>query len=131
MTRKTVKEIAASVTVIKTADIEAIPASNALNLLSFSPGIFVTKTGDFGRADVHIRGLGERGRKIAVLTDGRPEKMSLFGCLVTHTFPLDNVERIEVVRGPASVLYGSEALGGVVNIMTHMPSKGFEIDLST
>jgi len=131
MTRKAVKEIASSVTVIKPVDIEAIPASNALNLLAFSPGIFVTKSGDFGRADLHIRGLGERGRKIAVLTDGRPEKMSLFGCLVTHTFPLDNVERIEVVRGPASVLYGSEALGGVVNIMTHMPSSGFEVDLSS
>lgn len=131
MTRKAVKEIAASVNIIKPGDIESIPASNALNLLTFSPGIFVTKTGDFGRADVQIRGLGERGRKIAVLTDGRPEKMSLFGCLVTHTFPLDNVERIEVVRGPASVLYGSEALGGVVNIMTHMPSRNFEIDLSS
>jgi len=60
--------------------------------------------------------------------DGRPEKMGLFGCTVTHAFPLDNVERIEIVRGPSSVLYGSEALGGVVNILTHMPKEKFETD---
>lgn len=130
MTQKAVKECAASVTIIDRNEIDSIPSSSALNLLSFSPGIQISQTGDFGRADINIRGLGERGRKIALLIDGRPEKMGLFGCLVTHTFPLDNVERIEIVRGPASVLYGSEALGGVVNIMTHMPSLGFETEAS-
>jgi outer membrane cobalamin receptor len=67
--------------------------------------------------------IGQRGRRIAVLVDGRPEKMGLFGCTITHTFPLDNVERIEVVRGPSSVLYGSGAMGGIVNILTHEPRK--------
>jgi iron complex outermembrane receptor protein len=66
-----------------------------------------------------------------VLVDGRPEKMGLFGCAVTHTFPLDNVERIEVVRGPSSVLYGSEAMGGVVNILTHEPKKKAEMALTS
>lgn len=129
-TRKAVQDCSASVSVIGSQDIKAIPASNALNLLNFLPGIFVERTGDFGRADVNIRGIGQRGRRISILVDGRPEKMGLFGCTITHAFPLDNVERIEVVRGPSSVLYGSEALGGVVNILTHEPKEGFDTDFS-
>lgn|GEM_PF-182636 len=128
MTRKAVKDCAASVTVVTPTEVQAIPASNALNLLNYFPGIFVRRTGDLGRADVDIRGLGDRGRRVAILVDGRPEKMGLFGCIITHAFPLDNVERVEVVKGPASVLYGSEALGGVINIITHRPSLGFETE---
>lgn len=129
-TRKAVKDCSSSVSVVSSEDIRAIPASNALNLLNFLPGVFVQRTGDFGRADVDIRGIGQRGRRINILVDGRPEKMGLYGCAVTHAFPLDNVERIEVVRGPSSVLYGSEAFGGVVNIITRNPEEGLETDIS-
>jgi len=129
LTRHMIKDCSSSVSVIDINDILALPGvSNALNLLNNQPGIFIRQTGAFGRADVDIRGIGQRGRRIAVLVDGRPEKMGLFGCTVTHAFPLDNVERIEIVRGPSSVLYGSEALGGVVNILTHMPKEKFETD---
>jgi iron complex outermembrane receptor protein len=130
MTRQQAKDLSSSVSVVEQADIQAIPAANAMTLLNHFPGIFVSGTGHYGRADANIRGLGERGRKIAVLIDGRPEKMSLFGCTITHTFPVDNIRKIEVVRGPASVLYGSDALGGVVNIITRMPEDGFETDIS-
>ncbi|UCC39762.1 MAG: TonB-dependent receptor [Candidatus Aminicenantes bacterium] len=130
MTPRSVKDCSASVSVVSEVDIKATAASNVLNLLNNQPGVFIRKTGDFGRADVDIRGIGQRGRRIAILVDGRPEKMGLFGCAVTHAFPLDNVERIEVVRGPSSVLYGSEALGGVVNIITRMPREKFESDFS-
>jgi outer membrane cobalamin receptor len=129
-TRKAVKDCSSSVSVVSSQDIRAISASNALNLLNFLPGVFVQRTGNFGRADVDIRGIGQRGQRINILVDGRPEKMGLYGCVVTHAFPLDNVERIEVVRGPSSVLYGSEAFGGVVNIITRNPEEGLETDLS-
>ncbi|MFW6140075.1 MAG: TonB-dependent receptor [Acidobacteriota bacterium] len=131
MTRQMIKDCSSSVSVIETDEIQALPGvSNALSLLNNQQGIFLRQTGTFGRADVDIRGIGQRGRRIAVLVDGRPEKMGLYGCTVTHTFPLDNVERIEVVRGPSSVLYGSEALGGVVNILTHMPENKFETNFT-
>ncbi|MBN1272709.1 MAG: TonB-dependent receptor [Candidatus Aminicenantes bacterium] len=128
MSRKEVRDCSASVSVVKEEDIRSISSSNAFNLLEGLPGIFIQRTGDFGRSDVDIRGLGQRGRRIAVLVDGRPEKMGLYGCAVSHAFPLDNVERIEVVRGPSSVLYGSDALGGVINILTRIPEKKFETD---
>ncbi len=127
-TRKFVKDCSASVSVVRDEDLRATPATNAMNILNFLPGLFVQKTGDFGRADLEIRGIGGNGRRINILVDGRPEKMGLFACAVTHAFPLDNVERIEVVRGPSSTLYGSEALGGVVNIITHKPQKSLETE---
>ena len=130
MSEKAVKDCSADVAIVDHRDIDSIFSSSAFNLLQHLPGLFSRRTGDFGRADVDIRGLGQRGRRIAVLIDGRPEKMGLFGCAVSHSFPLDNVDRIEVVKGPSSVLYGSEALGGVINILTRQAKKKSETALS-
>lgn len=123
---KEVKESPLSVTVIDREEIEESKAKTLFDVLAFVPGIFVHRTGDFGRTDPEIRGIGDRGRKIAILIDGVPVKMSLYGCSVTHALPLANVERIEVIRGPNSVLYGSDAVGGVINIITRrMADDGF------
>ncbi|MCK4765523.1 MAG: TonB-dependent receptor [Candidatus Aminicenantes bacterium] len=130
MTAKALKNCANTVNVVKKSDVDTSSANNALDILDYLPGIFVNRSGDFGRADVVIRGLGQNCRQVAVLVDGKPEKMGLFGCAVSHSFPLDNVERIEVVKGPASVLYGGEALGGAINIITRLPEKKSETDLS-
>ncbi|MBL7132189.1 MAG: TonB-dependent receptor, partial [Candidatus Omnitrophica bacterium] len=129
-TERTVGDLSLSVSVITKEVIEASTAQTATDILSILPGVFVHKTGPFGRTDVVIRGHGSRGRRVMVLVDGKPEKMGLFGCTVTHSLPLDNVERIEVVRGPASVLYGSDALGGVINIITKKPKEKFEGDIT-
>jgi len=128
---KAVKDCSVSVSVMDEADIRAVRPLNALGALTHLPGIFAHRTGDFGRTDIEIRGIGQRGQRIAILVDGRPEKMGLFGCAVTHAYPLDNVERIEVVRGPSSVLYGPDAMGGVVNVITRRPEQGFRTELTT
>lgn len=117
---------AEATSVVTREDIDASNAKQATDILGALPGIFIRKTGDFGRADVDIRGIGDGGRQLGIFVDGRPDKMGLFGCSVTHTLPLNNVERIEVIRGPESVLYGSEAFGGVVNIITRKASRAFE-----
>lgn len=129
---KSQKDIASSVSVVKQNDIKSTDSKSCTEVLNKLPGVFVHKTGDFGRADVAIRGLGDKGTRLAVLVDGKPMKMGLFGCSVTHELPLNNVEKIEVVRGASSVLYGSDAMGGVVNIITKKPKGKFEtsIDLS-
>lgn len=123
------KDLSATVSVVTEDDIDALNLHNSTDVLAVLPGLFIHKTSDFGRADVDIRGIGDRGRSVMVLIDGRPVKMGLYGCTVTHSLPMDNVERIEVIRGPASVLYGSDALGGVVNIITKKPKKQFEGDV--
>lgn len=121
-----IRDSSFSISVITKSDIEASTSHSATDILTILPGVFVQKTGQFGRADVVIRGQGSRGRRIMVLVDGKPEKMGLYGCTITHALPLDNVQRIEVVRGPASVLYGSDAIGGVINIITEKPKEKFE-----
>lgn len=123
------KDLSATVSVVTESDIEGMNLRNSTDILANLPGVFIHKTGDFGRADVDIRGIGDRGRCVMVLIDGRPVKMGLFGCTITHSLPMDNVERVEVVRGPASVLYGSDALGGVVNIITKSPQEQIEGDV--
>jgi outer membrane receptor protein involved in Fe transport len=130
MTPRPLKDCASTVNVVNNEDIDLLSAASVLTVLNYTPGIFVNRSGDFGRADVDIRGLGQNCRRVAVLVDGKPEKMGLYGCAVSHAFPLDNVERVEVVKGPASVLYGGEALGGAINIITHIPKEKFETSLT-
>lgn len=130
LTPKALKDLPTSMNVVEQRDIRLSSSKNALDILNGCPGIFVNRSGDFGRADIDIRGLGQNCRRVAVLVDGKPEKMGLFGCAVSHAFPLDNVERIEVVKGPASMLYGGEALGGAVNIVTRLPKNKFETDVT-
>ncbi len=121
-----IRDIAASVSLVTAEEINRANARTATDVLSGLPGVFIQRTGQFGRTDLDIRGIGDRGCKNLVLVDGRPEKMSLFGCTVSHTLPLNNIERIEVVRGPLSVLYGSDAMSGVVNIVTRRARERLE-----
>lgn len=115
-----------SVSVVSQEDIRMSNAKQTTDILGELPGVFIRKTGDFGRADVDIRGIGGNGRQIGVFIDGRPDKMGLFGCVVTHTLPMNDVDHIEVIRGPESVLYGSEAFGGIVNIFTRRAKNKYE-----
>lgn len=117
---------------IKNEEIENKKSAQAMDILQNTTGIFVQKTADMGRADPVIRGFGDSCRKIVVAIDGKPEYMALFGCGVSHSILAGNIDRIEITKGPDSVLYGSGALGGAINIITKVPTKSFEgnIDFS-
>ena len=117
---------------ITSDDIEKVNPVQALEVLKNVPGVVVQTTGNTGRTDPSIRGFGDNCRRIVVLIDGKPEFMSLFGCGVSHSMLAGNVERVEITKGPDGVLYGSGALGGVINIITKTPTKPFEgkIDVS-
>jgi iron complex outermembrane receptor protein len=125
--RHPVRDVAASVSVVTGAELDRSLARTTTAALASLPGVFVQKTGQFGRNDIDIRGVGDRGCRVQVLVDGRPEKMPIYGCVVTHALPLNNVERIEVVRGPLSVLYGSDAMAGVVNIVTRRAASPLDL----
>jgi iron complex outermembrane receptor protein len=122
-----VRDVAASVSVLTGEEILRSGARTVTDALASLPGVFIQRTGQLGRTDLDIRGVGDRGCRVAVLVDGRPEKMSVYGCTVTHTLPLNNVERIELVRGPLSVLYGSDAMGGVLNIVTRKAASPLDL----
>jgi len=126
-----VEDLAFSVSILAEREIELSLANSSTDLAGSLPGVFIQRTGAFGRSDVNIRGLGSRGRRAVVLVDGHPERMALFDCTVTHSFLLHDVERVEVVRGPSSVIYGSGAMGGVMNIIPRRVTPEGELELRT
>jgi len=74
---------------------------------------------------IRIRGQGAK-----LLIDGRPMNMAIFGCLPNNMLTLDHVDRIEITKGSESVLYGSDGLGGVINIITRNPQDfGFGLNV--
>ena len=117
-----------SVTVVDAEKIAQSGESNVLPVISEQvPGVFVTERGitGFGVAEgsagsISIRGVGSSpNTDVLVLIDGQPQFMGLFGHPLPDSYIASDVERAEVIRGPASLLYGTNAMGGVINIITH------------
>jgi iron complex outermembrane receptor protein len=123
--------IPASISVIPREAIELSNQTNILPLLATQvPGFFLNNRGMVGfgigpnsGGNISIRGLsGSRNAQILVLIDGQPQFMGLFGHPITDAYMSSDIERVEVVRGAASLLYGSNAMGGAINIVTRSPS---------
>lgn len=99
-----------------------------------TPGVFVTERGvtGFGISEgaagqINIRGVGNNpNNQVLMLIDGHPQYMGIFGHPLPDNYITSDVEKVEVVRGPASILYGSNAMGGVINLITkEQKEKGF------
>ncbi len=121
------KDLAASVSVIDESVINNATTSSVLELVKdYVPGIFITEKNVMGygvaegaAGGISIRGVGGSPvTGVLVLRDGRPDIMGMMGHPIPDAYSLDGVERIEVIRGPASFLYGTNAMGGVINIVS-------------
>jgi iron complex outermembrane receptor protein len=120
-----IRKIPANVTVITREEIERSNAQTVVDLMRTEVGTVVRDFYGTGKtASVDIRGFGETGPlNTLVLVDGRRvNEIDLSGVDWTQ-IPLDQIERIEIVRGAGSVLYGDNAVGGVINIITKKPGK--------
>lgn len=114
---QTADETLSSVTVITREDIERSQADSVGELLQGLTGITVVSQGGAGKlTSVYLR--GSNPGHVAVLVDGIRMGSVTAGTVSWEFLPLAQVERIEIVRGPNSALYGSEAIGGVVQIFT-------------
>ncbi|MDR1044106.1 MAG: TonB-dependent receptor [Candidatus Adiutrix sp.] len=120
-TEKVLNEVPISVTLVDQQELRRNPALDVPTQLSKTPGVQVH--GQTGTRRVMIRGM--TGSRTLILVDGvkQPELRGIDGSF--YNIDPSNIERIEVIKGPASVLYGSDAIGGVVNIIT---KKGSEFD---
>ena len=113
------------VTVVNSDQIEKSTESSLLPILqNHIPGFFVSERGMEGygvsggaAGTVNIRGVGS-GNKVLFMIDGMPQWAGMFGHSNADTYVANGVERVEVVKGPSSLLYGSNAMGGSVNIIT-------------
>lgn len=126
-TRVEAKTLPNTITIIGRNEIEESEESAILPILNGRvPGLFVSERGitGFGVGDgaggnITMRGVGGAPTTgVLMLIDGHPQYMGLFGHPLADTYISSDIESIEVIRGPASVLYGSNAMGGVINIIT-------------
>jgi iron complex outermembrane receptor protein len=121
-----------TVTVVSNETIERSSESELLPVLSGQvPGLFVTERGITGfgvstgaAGQISIRGVGGNpNTQILVLLNGNPQFMGIMGHPLSDAYVASDVEKVEVIRGPASTLYGTNAMGGVINIITKEPME--------
>jgi len=119
----------AAVTVITKEDIKKYKTTDLSDLLRHIPGVSIKHSGGAGKAtSIFMRGASSG--QILVLVDGIKINSATLGSAAIQHVPISQIERIEVVRGPRSGLYGSEAIGGVIQIFTQKSAKHNHIEFS-
>lgn len=118
-----INELLSDVTVIERSAIEQAGQSTLTELLSRQPGIQFAQNGGPGKtASIFMRGT-HTGHTL-ILIDGMRIGSASLGSPSPENIPLSQIERIEILRGPASALYGSDAIGGVIQIFTRTGERG-------
>lgn len=121
-----IRHLSQTVSVVNRKRIEQSMQPSLLPVLTEQvPGLFTTSRGVMGygvsngaAGGISLRGLSGGNARLMVLIDGHPQYAGIFGHPIADAYQTLLADRVEVLRGPASVLYGSNAMGGVVNIVT-------------
>ena len=119
---------------VNVIDRQALTAGQQTNVLPTVmqqvPGLFVTSRSMMGygvstgaAGGINMRGITGGAGQLMVLIDGHPQYNGVYGHPISDSYQALMAERVEVLRGPASVLYGSNAMGGVLNIVTRRPAR--------
>lgn len=120
---ETTAESSAATTVFTRKDIDRLQPASVTDLLRRVPGASITTNGGIGSVSaLSLRGTGTT--QSLVLIDGQRISSASAGQASLEFINVDQIERIEVVRGPRSAIYGSDAIGGVVQIFTRKGSEG-------
>ncbi|MEA1969494.1 MAG: TonB-dependent receptor plug domain-containing protein [Thermodesulfobacteriota bacterium] len=126
---KSVDGVTASVEIITNQEIQQIGAADLKDIFEKTPGLTL-QYGTFpaassvSKSSVFIRGIGASGTLF--LMDGRRMSGEVKNPYDLDRIPASSIERIEIIKGPMSVLYGADAMGGVINIITKKPTKGMQ-----
>ncbi|WP_454632601.1 TonB-dependent receptor [Bradyrhizobium cenepequi] len=108
-----------SISVVERAQIEQTSPTGLLDVLATVPGISVARAGGIG-GQIYLRGFSSNNFRSPLFVDG--DRFRGRNTLQLNYFSPEEIERVEVIRGPGSVIYGSEALTGLVNIVTRTPT---------
>jgi iron complex outermembrane receptor protein len=122
---RTAEELPAQVTVITAEAIIKTGARNVVSALETLGGLYFRHNSDNpGQADISMRGFGQNSHgRVLVLVDGQRLNTADMATLDWLRIPVSSVERIEVLRGGQTALYGNYAVAGVINIITRQPAK--------
>lgn len=126
------KSITNSMDLIRSVDYSNLANHSALQLIDIiSPEAYVLDkkvigygVGPYAGGSIHLRGMGGKPNSgILILINGRPDFMGIFGHPLPDVYGLSSVEKVEVIKGPSSTVYGSNAMGGTINIITNGPMQ--------
>ena len=125
-----VSSVLAPVTVVTREEIDKWQSNSVVDVLRRLPGVDVAQSGGIGQlSSVYIRGT--EARHVMILVDGvRLNQASVSGSSDISQIPLSLVQSIEYIRGPRSAVYGSDAVGGVINILTERKTEGTTLNAS-
>ncbi len=124
-TENTIMKAPSNISVINKQDIKAMDAKNMAELIKKIPGVFYTNASGL-EPKLSLRGthIGMTPGAM-VLVNGIPMNLGDFGYTDYESIPVETIERIEVVKGPMSSLYGGNSARGIINIITRKPEKSF------
>lgn len=132
-TERPVTQSPGSISIVTPVLLRNSPAQSVDDILTMISGVNTTRSDGLStmHTNVSIRGLAgdEQGRTL-VLFDGIPINTSDEGSVNWNSIHMDNIQRIEVFKGPGSSLYGNNAMGGVINIISKKPLSPFSVNAS-
>ena len=118
-----------NISIISKEDIESSGITEVTEMLDLLPSVDILEYGSTGSTrSVHTRGASSS--QVLTLVDGRPANTPRDGVTDFNQIPLSNIERIEVLRGPASSIYGASAVGGVINIITKSGTEDMHTEVT-
>lgn len=112
------------VEVVSRRKIEATTSGDVAKVLSEIPDLYVRQNDEFRLGASTVRMQGADPNKVSILINGRRMRGGVDGVVDLRDIPVESIERIEILRGPASSLYGSDAMAGVINIITKTGADG-------
>lgn len=124
-TEQPMKDVPGRVTVITRQELKDMPVQTVDEALSYISGAHLERpSGIFSfKSTLSLRGLGNQQGRTLVMLDGVPLNSSDMGDVNWNRINLEDVRRIEILKGPAASVYGNNAMGGVINIITEKPTK--------
>ncbi|HRW96002.1 MAG TPA: TonB-dependent receptor [Bacteroidales bacterium] len=129
--RRTVMDYPARIEVINRKEISAMPILSADELLRAIPGVSVSRSAAFlSSSTVSLRGMGSEQGRTLVLIDGVPVNKSDGGSVNWNAIGISDIQQVEVIKGPGSSIYGGNAMGGIINLITPVPEKSIQGGIS-
>ena len=116
---KSLSQVTQNVSVVDRQQLELTNAATLLDALGQVPGVEISRTGGLG-GQIYLRGFSTNNWRVPFFVDG--DRLQGRNTLQLAYYEPDDIEQIDVIRGPASLLYGSDAMGGVINVIMRKPA---------